>query len=58
MFNKNTMNTNPDFKYKNTHPNFLALSCPFLSNKHKNINTKAHKKLDNQWTQGSEELHL
>ena len=28
-------NTNPDFKYKNTCPDFLAFSCPFLSTKHK-----------------------
>ena len=54
IFNKNTMNTNPDLKYKNT-PKFLAFSCPFLSTKHKNINTQNP---GNQWTQGSEELHL
>ena len=35
-------NTNPDFKHKNTCPNFLAFSCPFLSTKHihKSISSK------------------
>ena len=32
IFNKNT---NPDFKHKNTCPDFLAFYCPFLSTKHK-----------------------
>ena len=28
-------NTDPDFKHKNTCPDLLAFSCPFLSTKHK-----------------------
>ena len=36
------MNTNSDLNIRNTHPNFLGFSCPFLSTKHKNTNTETH----------------
>ena len=41
IFNKNT---NLDFKHKNTCPDLLAFSCPFLSTKHK------HKSVSNKNT--------
>ena len=34
IFNKNSKEHKSKFKYKNTCPDFLAFSCPFLSTKH------------------------
>ena len=42
IFNKNSKEHKYRFKHKNTCPNFLAFSCPFLSTKHKNTNTNTN----------------
>ena len=39
IFNKNSKEYKFRFRHKNTYPDFLAFSCPFLSTKHKNTNT-------------------